>query len=60
MEAMDLSPASTGRMGIALVVIAALALSVHWTMEPGKYQQLVWVVLGFFAVRILLGRMRSR
>ncbi|WP_353063400.1 hypothetical protein RBB77_19255 [Tunturibacter psychrotolerans] len=56
----DLSPASSGRMWIALVVLGLLAVAVWQTMEPGKYQQLTWILLGFFAFRVILGRLRSR
>ena len=57
---MDLSPAGSGRMSIALAVLAALALAVWQTMEPGKFRSLTWILLGFFAVRVVLGWARSR
>ena len=57
---MDLSPASSGRMIIALVVIAMLGLASWLTMESGKFRSLTWVLLAFFAFRIVLGRARSR
>jgi hypothetical protein len=47
-------------MVIALAVLGALAIAVWQTMEPGKYQSLTWILLGFFAFRVLLGRLRSR
>jgi hypothetical protein len=56
----DLSPAGSGRMVIALVVLGLLAVAVWQTMEPGKYQKLTWILLGFFAFRVILGRLRSR
>jgi len=56
----DLSPASSGRMKIALAVIALLAIAAWQTMEPGKFRSLTWVLLAFFAFRILLGYRRSR
>jgi tellurite resistance protein TehA-like permease len=56
----DLGPASSGRMWIALAVLGLLAVAVWQTMEPGKYRLLCWILLGFFAFRILLGRLRSR
>jgi hypothetical protein len=56
----DFSPASTGRMLIAFLVLAALATSAWFTMEPGKYRALCLVLLGFFAFRVLLGRLRTR
>ena len=57
---MDLSPASSGRMIIALAVFAVLAVLAWQTMEPGKFRSLTWVLLGFFAFRVVLGRLRSR
>ena len=59
-EPVDLSPAGSGRMVIALVVLALLAVLSWQTMEPGKFRSLTWVLLGFFAFRVLLGRLRSR
>ena len=60
MSVVDLSPAGSGRMSIALVVLGLLAVLVWRTMEPGKFQQLTWILLGFFAFRVILGWMRSR
>ena len=57
---MDLSPAGSGRMLIALVVLAVLSLLTWQTMEPGKFRSLTWVLLGFFAFRVVLGHLRSR
>jgi hypothetical protein len=59
-SAVDLSPAGSGRMLIALAVLGTLAILVWQTMEPGKFQKLTWILLGFFAFRIILGRLRSR
>jgi hypothetical protein len=56
----DLSPAGSGRMWIALFVLGLLAVLVWQTMEPGKFQSLTWILLGFFAFRVILGRLRSR
>jgi hypothetical protein len=56
----DLSPAGSGRMKIALAVIAMLAVAVWQTMEPGKFRSLTWILLAFFAFRIVIGRLRSR
>ncbi len=47
-------------MWIALALLGLLAAGVWQTMEPGKLQQLTWVLLGFFAFRVILGRLRSR
>ena len=57
---MDLSPDSNGRAGIALAVLAVLAVLVWLTMEPGKFQYLVWILLGYYAFRIILVRLRTR
>jgi hypothetical protein len=47
-------------MVIALAIMGALALAAWQTMEPGKFRSLTWVLLGFFAFRVLLTRARSR
>ena len=57
---MDLSPAGSGRMVIALLLIALIATSAFFTMEPGKFRDLCFILLAFFALRIVLGRLRSR
>jgi hypothetical protein len=57
---MTMEPSGTGRMVLSLLVLGALALAVWLTMEPGKYQQLTWLLLGFFALRVVLGWQRSR
>ena len=57
---MDLSPAGSGRLTIALSVFAVLGLLSWQTMEPGKFRSLTWVLLGFFALRVVLGWLRSR
>ncbi|NUQ27422.1 MAG: hypothetical protein HOQ35_02735 [Acidobacteriaceae bacterium] len=57
---MDLGAGGSGRMTIALVVLLGLAAAAWETMEPGKYRSLTMILLGFFAVRILLGRMKYR
>jgi hypothetical protein len=56
----DLGPAGSGRMTIALAVLAILAVLTWRTMEPGNFRYLTWILLGFFAFRVMLGRMRSR
>ncbi len=55
-----MAPSGNGRLVVALVVLALLALLVWRTMEPGKFQQLTWLLLGFFAVRVVLTGLRSR
>ena len=57
---MDMAPSGDGRTVVALVVLALLAVLVWRTMEPGKFQELSWLLLGFFAVQVVLTRMRSR
>ncbi len=57
---MSMEPAGNGRMVVALVVMAVLAVLVWRTMEPGKFQQLSWVLLGFFALRVVSTRLRPR
>ncbi len=57
---MDLSPASQGRLWIALVIFALLAALAWFTMEVGKPRSLTLVLLGFFTVRTVLARVRSR
>jgi hypothetical protein len=47
-------------MTIALVVLGVLGVLSWQTMEPGKFRSLTWILLGFFAFRVLLGRLRSR
>jgi hypothetical protein len=56
----DFSPAGSGRMAVALAVLGVLAILVWQTMEPGKFQTLTWILLGFFAFRIALGWLRTR
>jgi hypothetical protein len=56
----DLNPAGSGRMVIALAVLGFLAVLTWQTMEPGKYRSLTWLLLGFFAFRVMLGWLRSR
>ena len=60
MIVVDLSPAGSGRMVIALAVLGVLAILAWQTMEPGKFQSLTWILLGFFAFRVILVRLRSR
>ena len=57
---MDFGPSGSGRMIIALVVLGVLAILAWQTMEPGKYQSLTFILLGFFAFRVALGWLRSR
>jgi len=56
----DLSPAGSGRLLISLALLALLTTLSWFTMEPGRYRALTLVLLGFFAFRIALARVRSR
>jgi hypothetical protein len=56
----DLSPAGRGRLLIALAAFAVLGVLTWQTMEPGKFRSLTWVLLGFFAFRVVIGYARSR
>jgi hypothetical protein len=47
-------------MTIALAVIVLMAIAAWQTMEPGKFRSLTWVLLAFFAFRVILGRFGSR
>ena len=53
-------PGSQQRMVVALLVIAGAAIGVGLTMEPGRYRALAWVLLGFFAFRVVLGRLQRQ
>ena len=53
-------PGSQQRMIVALLVLAGAALGVGLTMEPGRYRALAWVLLGFFAFRVLLARLKQQ
>ena len=55
-----MNPSGSGRMAVALVVLALLAVLAWRTMEPGQMQQVTWLLLGFFAFRVVLTRLRSR
>ena len=51
-------PGSQQRVVVALVLIALAAVGVWATMEPGMYRNLAWLLLGFFAFRVWITRMR--
>ncbi len=57
---MDLSPAGSGRLVIAFAILALLGILSLVTMDPGRYRTLAFILLGFFAFRIVLAYMRSR
>ncbi len=60
MNVLDFHPAGTGRMLVALATMGVLASAAWFTMDAGRYRSLSLILLGFFAFRVLLGRMRSR
>jgi hypothetical protein len=47
-------------MIVALAVLGILALLVWRTIDPGKVQQLAFVLLAFFALSVLIGWRRTR
>ncbi len=47
-------------MVISLALLGMLAAAVWVTMDVGRYRDLTWVLLAFFAARVVLGRLRSR
>ena len=57
---MTMEPSGAGRMVVSLAVLGLLAALGWRTMEPGRYQQATWLLLGFFAFRVVLGWARSR
>jgi hypothetical protein len=57
---MEMGPQGSGRFAISLATLAVLAVLVWRTMEPGKFQYLTWLLLGFLAFRIVLTRLRLR
>ncbi len=57
---LDMTPGGIGRLGVALLVLALLGASAFFTMEPGGYRTLTFLLLAFFGVRVVLGRVRSR
>ena len=56
----DFGPASSGRMVVALLLIGMIAASAFFTMEPVRLRDLCFILLAFFALRVVLGRLRSR
>ncbi len=55
-----MEPGSKGRMAVALGVLALLAVLVWRTMSAGRYQQLTWLLIAFFAFRVVLARLKAR
>jgi hypothetical protein len=57
---MTLEPGSRGRTWVSLVLLGVLSLLAVKTIDPGKVRSLVLVLLGFFALRIVLTGFASR
>ncbi len=57
---MEFGPASSGRMLISLALLGVLAGLAAETMEPGRFRSVTWLLLGFFALRMVLSRAGSR
>ncbi|MGI4827059.1 MAG: hypothetical protein ACRYFU_02555 [Janthinobacterium lividum] len=45
---------------MALLVLVLLATLAWRTIDAGKYQQFTWLLLGFFALRVVLSWLQSR
>ncbi len=54
------APRSRKRMWIALAFLVALSGLAVKTIDPGKVRTVVLILLGFFAVRIVLAAVASR
>jgi hypothetical protein len=59
-ESNSFAPRSPKRMGIALAVLVALSLLTVKTIDPGRVRLVVLLLLGLFAVRIVLAAAASR
>ena len=57
---METGPRSPGRKWIALGLLVALACLAVKTIDPGKVRSVVLLLLGFFALRIVLAAAASR
>jgi hypothetical protein len=57
---MDLGPRSPGRMWMALAMLLVLCGLAVKTIDPGKVRTVVLLLLGFFALRIVLTGFASR
>jgi hypothetical protein len=57
---MDLGPRSTGRMWMSLALLVVLCGLAVKTIDPGKVRSVVLLLLGFFALRIVLAGFASR
>jgi hypothetical protein len=59
-KASGFGPRSPGRKWIALAVLVVLSLLAVKTIDPGRVRSVVLLLLGFFAVRIVLATYASR
>ncbi len=57
---MDLGPRSPGRMWMSLALLVVLCGLAVKTIDPGKVRSVVLLLLGFFALRIVLTGFASR
>ncbi len=57
---MDFAPRSPGRMWMSLALLLVLCGLAVKTIDPGKVRSVVLLLLGFFAVRIVLTGFASR
>jgi hypothetical protein len=59
-KANGFGPQSPGRKWIALALLAALSVLAVKTIDPGRVRSVVLLLLGFFALRIVLAAFASR
>jgi hypothetical protein len=59
-KASAFAPRSAGRTWVALGVLLLLSALAVKTIDPGKLRSVVLLLLGFFAVRIVLTAFASR
>ena len=57
---MDFSPRGAGRMAVALAIIGLMAVSAWFTIDAGKYRNVTFVLLAYFAFRVVWERLRAR
>ena len=57
---MDFGPQSRGRMWVGLALLVMLCGLAVKTMDPGKVRSVVLLLLGFFALRMVLIAFASR
>ena len=57
---MKLEPRSPGRMWLSLALLVVVSGLAFQTIDPGKVRTVVLLLLGFFALRIVLAGFASR